>query len=178
MGEMFEALSKGVREKLERANITQEQDLCERTKKEVKSIKGLGPKAILEIEYVMSKFKMKFKKEQKTSEFSVELRRKVILFFIKTTSKINWGVEMRNAERLLKEYGKDFVFTIKPKVEVRTLNYFFNQYVKTELDKKFIRWKTPTLVEEKIEEDIEILDYKVGEDKVIEKPKTLKDFLS
>lgn len=176
---MFDSLNKGVREKLFSVGIEKEEDLCQKTKKEVKQIKGLGPKSILEIEYLMSQHKLKFKKEVKSCEFSMELRKKVITFFIKTTSKINWGIEMRNAERLLKQYGKEFVFTIKPRVEVRTLNYFFNQYVKEDLDRKFRMWKTPTLLEEvKDTEPVEILDFKVGEDKVISKPKTLKDFLS
>lgn len=172
-------LSPSTKGKLEKLGIFKLEQLTDKTKKEVKSLKGIGPKAFLEIEFLMAQRKLKFKKEPKKYSSDTSLRKKIISFFIKNTSKVNWAMEMRNADRLLAEYPQEFIFTIKPKVEVRTLNYFFNQYVKSDLDRRYRQWKTPTLsfdAEEK--EEIEILDFKVGEDKIIEKPKTLKDFLN
>jgi hypothetical protein len=176
---MFSDISEATRKKLSLVGIHGYSDLSQKTKKEVKSIKGIGPKAFVEIEFMMSKDKIKFKTEPKKYNADSAKRKKIILHFIKNTSKIRWPLEMRNADRLLAKYAEEFIFSIKPKVDVWTLNYFFNGFIQTELDKRYSMWKCKEILpQEEKKEEVELLDFKIGEDKVIEKPKSLKDFLN
>jgi len=177
---MFGDISETTRKKLLSAGISDYVGLALKTRKEVKGLKGIGPKAFIEIEFMMSKDKIKFKTEPKKYSADSGLRKKIVLFFIKNTSKINWPLEMRNADRLLAKYEEEFIFSIKTKVDVWTLNYFFNSFIKDQIDKRYSMWKCKEIAPQKSEpeEEIEFLDFKVGEDKVIEKPKSLKDFLS
>lgn len=173
---MDDLISESVLIRLNEIGVFSVEDFAKVTKKQVKSLKGVGPKTLLEIEYLMSKHKVKFKKEKRISKVPLASRKRLISFLIKEGTRINWGLEMKNAERLLLEYPEDFLFTLKPKVEIRTLNYFFNPYVKQKLHKKYLLWgaklETPEV------ERVELQPTKVGEDKVIKKPLTLKDFLS
>lgn len=176
--DMFEDLSKGVKNKLQRVDICSWEDIKSKTKKEVKALKGVGPKAFIEIEYHMSKDKVSFKAPEKKYKTNTDSRKKIILHFIKQKSKIRWPVEMRNADKLLSIYPLDFLLTINPKVNVYTLNYFFNEHIKKRLDGRYAKWKCKDLsIEAGNKEEVVLGIEKVGEDKKIDKPITLEDFL-
>lgn len=167
-------LPSSVKYKLEDAGIFSLEELSLKTKKEVKTLKGIGPKALLEIEYAMFQNKISFKKEKRYSS-DTALRKKLILNLIKDKGSIDWAREMRAADRLLKKYDFEFLKLIEVKANVRTLGYYLHPEVSANLDKKYSLWKSKDLVEEQTEIS---LTEKVGDDKTINKQKTLKDFLN
>lgn len=174
---MFEDIPEKIRKKLAAAEISSWADLSELTKKEAKAIKGIGPKSFVEIEYHMVKDKIKFKAPPKKYKTSTDNRKKVILHFIKQKSKIRWPIEMKTADKLLSQYEIDFLLTINPKVEVYSLNYFLNPYVKQKLDARYSKWKCDDLGTKEGKE-IKFEDEVVVEEVEVKKQKTLKDFLS
>lgn len=91
-----------------------------------------------------------------------------------------WPREMKMATKLVKTYNLDFLLWVIPPYgkKVPSLAYFMADYGKQYLQEQFYNFNRTKLdISPKIEK-VELSSEKIGEDLVIEKPKTLKDFLN
>lgn len=91
-----------------------------------------------------------------------------------------WPREMKMATTLVKTYNLDFLIWVIPPYgkKVPSLAYFMADYGKQYLEEQFFNFKKATLDLSPKPEKVELEQEKIGEDVVINKPKSLKDFLN
>jgi hypothetical protein len=91
-----------------------------------------------------------------------------------------WPKEMKIANSLVKKYNLDFLKWVIPPYgkKVPSLAYFIADYGQQYLQEQYFNFNKSKLdLSPKIEK-VELSKDKIGEDVVINKPKTLKDFLN
>ena len=91
-----------------------------------------------------------------------------------------WPREMKMATKLVSVYNLEFLMWVIPPYgkKVPSLAYFMADYGKQYLQEQFFNFNKSKLdLSPKIEK-VELSQNKIGEDAVINKPKTLKDFLN
>jgi hypothetical protein len=91
-----------------------------------------------------------------------------------------WMSQMKMATKLVKIYNLEFILWVIPPYgkRVPSLAYFIADYGKQYLQEQFFNFNKSKLdLSPKIEK-VELSKDKIGEDAVINKPKTLKDFLN
>ena len=91
-----------------------------------------------------------------------------------------WPREMKIATKLVSKYNLEFLIWVIPPYgkKVPSLAYFIADYGQQYLQEQFFNFNKSKLdLSPKIEK-VELSKDKIGEDAVINKPKTLKDFLN
>ena len=144
---------------------------------ELKSIPGLGPNSLKELrEYIYIAYKFVFKpkpKEKKKTLQKFEDSKLVVAHFLHNVPNINWALQLKNADALLKEYSLNFLLSVDPPKNIYSLGYFFQDF-----GKKYLNSKMPAKIikEEPVVKEIEEpgIEY-VANDHT--KPRNLKDFL-
>lgn len=157
-------------------NILTLEHLTNFTKKEIKSLKGMGTLGLASIEIVLKEVGLRFKKEVKPKDDLIDLKRKLILKLLKNTEDINWANEIKAATILLKndpdiEFWHRFILPFK-------LNSLY--FLLSEKGKSFIYAAKQKKKEIKTfaKEEVSLEEKKIGEDIVVHKPKSIKDFLN
>lgn len=148
--------------------------LTEKTSEDLKLIDGLGTKGQAEIKLVLQSKGLKLKPKPKAKKEDFEFKKMIISKFLKNIETLDWGKEMRVASTILKKYpDKEFwrYFTLSYKLN--SLFYFFSENGKKVLlenyGKKFLKTE---------KRDFNISSEKIGEDRILEKPKSIRDFLN
>lgn len=160
-------------------NILDVNSLTDLTKKEVKSLKGMGRLDMASLELFVKKIGLIFKKEEKKvkeKDIFLEDKRKLIFKLLKNTKDINWANEMKAANTLFKqnpscEFWSKFTLPFK-------LNSLF--FLLSAKGKEFIynakKEKKEITTFEKA--DISLSETIVGDNIISTKPKSIKDFLN
>lgn len=174
MIESIEEFSDKTKAALIAANLFTVSDISTKQKKEIKKIKGLGEQGMCELILFCKKNKIKFAAAPK--DLDAGFKKDLITRFLKPEN-INWGNEMRVLAKLLKTYPdkekwQKFALSFK----LNSLCFFFTQKGKEMLQKGYYTPAATSTI--KIEKPIELGTEKVGEDIVVEKPKSLRDFLN
>jgi hypothetical protein len=111
----------------------------------------------------------KTKKPRKLSQ-----QQQIIILFLLDTKSCNWPNEMRIATKLIKEYGFDWLSSLKGRTKVISLVWFLG-----ENGKKFLsdikKYQSLSFEKEKIElEDKPVAPHT----EVVKKPTSMKEFLN
>lgn len=156
-------------------------DLKKLTLDDLKNLDGIGNNALKEIrEYMYVAFKIVFKpakKEKKKKLENFNEARAVVDHFLKGNPNINWPLQLKKAEMLLKKFPVQFLLSVEPPPNIYSIGYFFNEfgnkYLTNKIPARIIKEDPkpdPTLSEQ----ELEGAEY-VPNDHT--KPKNLKDFL-
>lgn len=157
-------------------NFFKVEDIINHTKKDIKSIKGMGGLNISSLELFLKEYKLKFKKVEKAPDEFINLKRKLILKLLKNTENINWANEIKAASTLLKNYpSPEFWDNFTLPFKLNSLYFLLS-----EKGRQFIYAAKQKKMEIKtfIKEEISLEERKVGEDIITHKPKSIKDFLN
>lgn len=171
-------LSKRIKTVLHDNNIFTIEDLKKLSLDQLKSLEGLGDKSLIELrEYLYLSHKIVFKKEKKEKKKILKDfngSKIVVEYFLKNTPNINWGTQLRFAEKLLAKYSLDFLISVPPPPNLYSLGYFMSDY-----GNKYLTDRMPArLIVEKEEPKESIIEE--GEEYIPNdhsKPKHLRDFL-
>lgn len=173
-------LSTRTKNALINANILTINDLSQKTKQEIKNTIGIGKKGFEEI---VSLVKLKSNKGQ------FNLRKYLVDKFLKKHLLINHNKEERDstwannimvASRLLKKYPEEeFWYWFNIDFKLNSLAYFLTAKGEERIVKEYNKWKLNLNWKEKEHKSYKLESEKQGEDTIlINKPKTLKDFLN
>ena len=162
--------------KLKSKELIKIEDILLFTEKELKSLKGIGPTTVNVLKLALKIKKLSFRKEVKEKDPNLHIYKEAINKFLGWKIKeINYGSELRVAKR---------VFDLNPKFLDIDLGFKINSlaYFLTFNGKKTLLQSqntvNPVAVREIVQNSNELEEYKLGEDIVIERKKSIRDFLN
>ena len=140
-------LSNRTKNVLVSSGFSSESDFEGKFLEDIRSLKGLGEKGLLEIrEYLYTKFRIVLKPKPKDKRVKdAKQAKSVINHLVGSYKKIIWAKEMLAANRLIDMYSYDVLMKVKPPKNVWSLTYYF-----TFEGKNLIRQFLPTISVEKV----------------------------
>lgn len=154
-------------------NIVNIAQLVEFSKKQLKDIKGLSSLGIASIEIFLKENGLSLKKEVYKKDENLEFKKIMVSKFLKPEN-INWAKEMRIAQTILSKYpDKNIWKNLFLPFKLNSLFFFL-----TQKGQEFLKPKREKYIPHVSKNETKIGEQKLGEDIIINKPKTIKDFLN
>lgn len=156
-------------------------DICSKSKSELMSIKGFGATCLAEVLIALKVRKLKLRKPDPKPKSDTKLEKFIIGRFLKPEimGSIDWGREINAARALLKRYPKiEFWEKYALKFKLNSMLFFLGKG-KFDLEKAYHSDKIKGAeIKSSNEVKHEKINSTVVGENIVEKPKTLKDFLN
>jgi hypothetical protein len=174
-------ISERAKRALQGAGVETVSQLCEKTKKELLKIDGFGKTSLDEILLALRLLKLKLKKPVREVQ-NTDFEKYLITRYIKPGNykTLNWGNEIKVARNLIKKYPKrEFWEWYALTFKLNSLLFFFGGG-KADLHHAYHsdQSKIPHVNSKKQEPQKEAPKELFGENIIIQKPKSIEDFLN
>lgn len=169
-------LPNNIAQKLKNKGFLKIDEITKYTEKEFSAIEGIGKTTFDILKLALKVKKINFKKVEKVKDLNGPVYREIIKKFLGwKIDQISWGSELSIAKRIF-AINKN-VLNIELGFKINSLAFFL-----TFKGKEFLT-KTPEpkkkeSVREITVKPVELTEYKYGEDIIIEKRKSIRDFLN
>lgn len=164
------------------AGYYSEEDFRDVYIEDLKDLKGVGSKSLIEIrDYLYSKFGITLKHKPKPKKIQNSKECAVLVKHLLGHKKfIQWANEMLIANRLIERYGIEFLLSIKPNLRTSTLKFYLcedgEKYIKQFLPTLSVSLEKPS-VQDDTNSEKEINEVKLDPSIFVNKPKSIRDFL-